>query len=945
MKKQLQQLSMICTFLILSGINLYSFSFQETPAQDNGRKMNFQGTLYENGEPVNGDRSMTFAIELNEETWTETQTVQIIEGLYSVVLGSVTPLPSNLFFGVEERALTVSVGNTTLGTVPLYAPFALNDNQQFGAGDFKLDSKEPEDSVALNAEIFGNGTDLYNMAVRGLARTNSTNTGVAGIATGSPDNTNFQTGVIGNAFSNNKDAWATGTWGTGFSYAGAVTYGMRGEVYGTGATFSAAARALNHMEPGQDGVRYGGYFDTRAGTNSPYSGRSIGVQGTARGSLQNIGVFGSANGPDGTTNWAGWFEGNVALRNGGDLTIYNPSNQLRLDLNYFEANDAGSLVTYGHNNTRRSILGSSSDRSGGLLNLYDSLDRSAVQIRATSRTEPWVTDDNPHGQLKLFGPNSQNIAFGAKVWEEGGADRPTFQMFGTKVDDPNNPGNLVDSEMMFMSVQDNGDGEQGLLQFGKAGAGNVVLNYDNTRKLVDLLEAGKFRFEVNEQNSGVLKLLSEVDSVNVLIDSNGPKAGLIHINDSLGRANIQMLAYKGGGSYFEQSAGIPNIGQTRVTYQLVGNANPWTNMIARNADGTAKGRVQSGWLPNGGEEIGQFRISDGANRSLAQMFANGTQGAQLLLAGPNSSNFWLGGKNWDNSNLPYFAMRGAAAKTDGNGNQYNPDLIVMEINVDQEGKDYGQFQLKSDDRTVINAGVKGWEANGTAKPFFHMTSTYQVTDGNGNTYNPALVNAEINVSNANTFTGNLNLTGSAANTGIRMYGASDFNNDGSDIKAHIALDGTNGNHIFLDGTGNADFTGTVNVVSLNQTSDARLKKNISTLTSGLATINRLRGVRYNWKDESKPQNKIGFIAQEVEEILPELVHTKADGFKAVNYAEMTAVLVEAVKELTAQVEALKAENTNLKAEASKVEAMEDRLAKIEALLGSSEKRTQSTAKK
>ncbi|MFT6971126.1 MAG: hypothetical protein ACJAXX_001694, partial [Roseivirga sp.] len=809
---------------------------------------------------------------------------------------------------------------------------------------FKLDSKAPEDSVALNAEIFGVGTDVYNMAVRGLARTESTNTGVAGIATGSPDNTNFQTGVIGNAFSNNQDAWATGTWGKGYSYTGAVAYGMRGEVYGNGATFSAAARGLNFMETGQDGVKYGGYFDTRAGTNSPYSGRSIGVQGTARGSLENIGVFGSANGPDGTTNWAAWFEGNVALRNGGDLTIYNPSNQLRINLDYFEANDAGSLVTYGHNNTRRSILGSSSDRSGGLLNLYDSLDRSAVQIRATSRTEPWVTDDNPHGQLKLFGPNSQNIAFGAKVWEEGGADRPTFQMFGTKVDDPNNPGNLVDSEMMFMSVQDNGDGEQGILQFGKAGAGDVILNHDNTKKLLDLVEGGKFRFEVNPQNSGVLKLMSSVDSVNVLIDSNGPKAGLIHINDSLGRANLVMRASAGGGSYFEQSAGLPDIGETRVTYQLVGNANPWTNMIARNADGTAKGRVQSGWLPGGGEEIGQFRISDGANRSLAQMFANETRGAELLLAGPNSSNFWLGGKNWDNSNLPYFAMRGAATKTDGNGNQYNPDLIVMEINVDQEGKDYGQLQLKSDDRTVINAGVKGWEANGTAKPFLHMTSTYQVTDDNGNTYNPALVNAEINVSDANTFTGNLFLNGSSE-TGIRMYGASDFNNDGSDIKAHIALDGTNGNHIFLDGTGNADFTGTVNVSSLNQTSDARLKKNISTLTSGLASINRLRGVRYNWKDESKHENKIGFIAQEVEEILPELVHTKADGFKAVNYAEMTAVLVEAVKELTQQIEDLKKENTSLKAELSTVKDMEDRLAKIEALLGSSEKRTQSTFKK
>ena len=102
-------------------------------------------------------------------------------------------------------------------------------------------------------------------------------------------------------------------------------------------------------------------------------------------------------------------------------------------------------------------------------------------------------------------------------------------------------------------------------------------------------------------------------------------------------------------------------------------------------------------------------------------------------------------------------------------------------------------------------------------------------------------------------------------------------------------------------------------------------------------VNRLRGVRYNWKDENRPEHKIGFIAQEVEEVLPELVKTREDGFKGVNYAEMTAVLVEAVKELTAQVEALKAENNTLKAEASKVEAMEDRLAKIEALLLNNQK--------
>ena len=212
-----------------------------------------------------------------------------------------------------------------------------------------------------------------------------------------------------------------------------------------------------------------------------------------------------------------------------------------------------------------------------------------------------------------------------------------------------------------------------------------------------------------------------------------------------------------------------------------------------------------------------------------------------------------------------------------------------------------------------------------------MMSDFEKSDGNGGTYRPSLVDMQVNISNAGTYSGDFNLN-SSAGTGIRMYGGADFNNDASDVYSHIALDGLNNNHIYLDGNGNGDFTGNISAVSINQTSDARLKTNVSTLTSGLAMVNSLRGVRYNWKDTSRPENKIGFIAQEVEKVAPELVITKEDGFKAVNYGEMTALLVEAVKELTAQVEALKAENGQLKAEANKVEALEERLAKIEALL-------------
>lgn len=148
-------------------------------------------------------------------------------------------------------------------------------------------------------------------------------------------------------------------------------------------------------------------------------------------------------------------------------------------------------------------------------------------------------------------------------------------------------------------------------------------------------------------------------------------------------------------------------------------------------------------------------------------------------------------------------------------------------------------------------------------------------------------------------------------------------------KTNIANSTLNENIILDANSGNIDITG-----SLSQSSDERLKTNISTITSSLATVNQLRGVSYNWKDKSRPENKIGFIAQEVEKVLPELVHIKEDGFKAVNYAEISAVLVEAVKELSQEIEALKRENSNLKAELTNVEAMENRLAQIEALLNS-----------
>ena len=116
--------------------------------------------------------------------------------------------------------------------------------------------------------------------------------------------------------------------------------------------------------------------------------------------------------------------------------------------------------------------------------------------------------------------------------------------------------------------------------------------------------------------------------------------------------------------------------------------------------------------------------------------------------------------------------------------------------------------------------------------------------------------------------------------------------------------------ILLDG-----FTGNINIAgTLMEASDVRLKKNIHTLDNALDNALKLRGVSYNWIDPSKGQRKqIGVIAQEVEEIYPEFVHTNEDGMKSVNYSQMVAVLIESIKELNAKITTLETENTSLKA--------------------------------
>lgn len=91
-------------------------------------------------------------------------------------------------------------------------------------------------------------------------------------------------------------------------------------------------------------------------------------------------------------------------------------------------------------------------------------------------------------------------------------------------------------------------------------------------------------------------------------------------------------------------------------------------------------------------------------------------------------------------------------------------------------------------------------------------------------------------------------------------------------------------------------------------SDIRLKENFEPMSNALELISQMNGTYYTWKKDAgtdKPR-KLGFIAQEVEKIIPELVKTDSEGMKSVDYVSVIPVLVEAIKNQQKQIDELKA---------------------------------------
>jgi len=136
---------------------------------------------------------------------------------------------------------------------------------------------------------------------------------------------------------------------------------------------------------------------------------------------------------------------------------------------------------------------------------------------------------------------------------------------------------------------------------------------------------------------------------------------------------------------------------------------------------------------------------------------------------------------------------------------------------------------------------------------------------------------------------------------------------------NVGIGTTNPGHK-LHVIGNVFATGVVYCNSSALCSDQRWKTNIKPIQNALDNVLKIQGVTYNWKVDEYPDKhfskdeQIGFIAQEIEKIYPQVVLTDKDGYKSIDYSKLTPILVEAIKEQQKIIQELQAENAQIKAE-------------------------------
>ena len=215
------------------------------------------------------------------------------------------------------------------------------------------------------------------------------------------------------------------------------------------------------------------------------------------------------------------------------------------------------------------------------------------------------------------------------------------------------------------------------------------------------------------------------------------------------------------------------------------------------------------------------------------------------------------------------------------------DVDITELPVAEQGAVVGTLAIKRKD-------------NNPSDPSTHVIYVNSIDSIGGGSSDKIMFR---NLTNIMESTGSI-VIGTSTNQLTLGVGSSSVNYNSKGYFRH------SGSGYFLDaGSGNNGSIvcdGDVTAYRNTTSSDERLKKNITPITGGLDKVLKLQGVNYQFIKDRDNRREVGLIAQQVEEVVPEVVAEREDGMKTVNYGALVGVLIEAVKELSQEVETLKA---------------------------------------
>ncbi|WP_339791536.1 tail fiber domain-containing protein [uncultured Imperialibacter sp.] len=746
------------------------------------------------------------------------------------------------------------------------------------------DSSTGEYIVALKGEV--NGTGVFDSQGAGVSEYNGImgvgnaieggNTGVRGVANVSATSASFNYGVYGQANSDQGNTTA-------------VIYGLRGEANGP-SSFSVGVRGISGNSTPGSGNNFGGDFSAgsnpvqniglRGRTNGDTGGGSenIGVYGLSStvNSTRNIGVYGKALSAT-SENWAGWFEGDVKVT--GTLSVDG---------------QGGSISATGINQDYGNF-GEKDWETGlqGYLDLRGDAEAGKDNIRIALGVEK--AGSETVGSFSLFGPvyNDVNCPtcprsfVSANLSNDPGGNAPAEWSGSLQLSGQESPNviiggqNYQDSDLGHISLFGNKPDGNGWF-YSHAG---LQVNQDGSQ------EWGSLRLEANDGVSNV-----EIGAKSWEDPTNGAGRPYFRMRGNTPDQDLVWMEVADDGLGNELGA---------VSFNGTDGAN--LRIDANGLSGDIKNiymkraTLQSEW---GNDGQGALELRDANDQTRIQASVN-DDGASTYSGHINLTNSADGGfVTLDGQ----WGVRSSAMLAVAQGS--NPANNSIEMGNDQDAG-YMNVNDASNANIITLSGVDG---------------SINVKNG--------LVNVATGENNGNT-SGTVNLGATSAGHGLRMYGGYDFDSDGN-VRSHIALDGP-GSYVYIWGDGSVNASNSVSAegdmfaTNFNTTSDGRLKENITPIEHSLANTLKLRGVSYNWVDKAKSQSRqIGVIAQEVEKVYPEFVHTNEEGMKSVNYAQMVAVLIEAIKELNTQIETLKTENASLKTELATASNNEKRITELEA---------------